>query len=97
KLVTGVQTCALPISHTIPDEPEPLSRLARSLRFSSASDFTAALHNRMGSVRPIFQRIISEIPAQPPKITIEFFTDAKRAEKALRSEERRVGKEARQR
>ena len=75
-------------THTVPDEPEPLSRLARSLRFSSASDFTAALHNRMGSVRPIFQRIISEIPAQPPKITIEFFTDAKRAEKALTELER---------
>src|SRR5205814_9471973 len=53
-------------THTVPDEPEPLSRLARSLRFSSAREFTAALHNRMGSVRPIFQRIISEIPAQPP-------------------------------
>ena len=75
-------------THTVPDEPEPLSRLARSLRFSSASDFTAALQNGMASVRPIFQRIISESPAQPPKITIEFFTDAKRAEKALTELER---------
>src|SRR5881397_647077 len=71
-------------THTVPDEPDPLSRLAHSLRFASASDFTAALHNRMGSVRPIFQRIISGSPAQPAKITIEFFKDAKRAEKALR-------------
>ena len=75
-------------THTVPDEPDPLSRLARSLRFSSATDFTAALHNRMGSVRPIFQRIISESPAQPAKITVEFFKDAKRAEKALRELER---------
>src|SRR5438093_795192 len=75
-------------THTVPDEPYPLSRLARSLRFSSASDFTAALHNRMGSVRPIFQRIISESPARPDKITVEFFKDAKRAEKALRELER---------
>src|SRR5437773_6074722 len=75
-------------SHTVPDEPETLSRLAHSLRFASASDFTAALHNRMGSVRPIFQRIISGSPAQPAKITIEFFKDAKRAEKALRELER---------
>ena len=75
-------------THTVPDEPDPLSRLAHSLRFSSASDFTAALHNRMGSVRPIFQRIISESPAQPAKITVEFFKDAKRAEKALRELER---------
>src|SRR6266550_1651467 len=74
--------------HTVPDEPEPLSRLARSLRFSSAREFTAALQNGMASVRPIFQRIISESPAQPPKITIEFFTDAKRAEKALTELER---------
>jgi len=75
-------------THTVPDEPDPLSRLARSLRFSSASDFTAALHNRMGSVRPIFQRIISQNPAQAPKITVEFFRDAKRAEKALLELER---------
>src|SRR6266536_4526712 len=59
-------------THTVPDEPEPLSRLARSLRFSSASDFTAALNARMGSVRPIFQRIISGSPAQAAKITVEF-------------------------
>ena len=75
-------------THTVPDEPDPLSRLARSLRFSSVTDFTAALHNRMGSVRPIFQRIISESPAQPAKISVEFFKDTKRAEKALRELER---------
>jgi glutamate-ammonia-ligase adenylyltransferase len=75
-------------THTVPDEPDALSRLAFSLRFSSASDFTAALRNRMGSVRPIFQRIISKTPARPGKITVEFFNDAKRAEKALRELER---------
>ena len=75
-------------THTVPDEPEPLTRLARSLRFSSASDFTAALQNRMGSVRPIFERIISESPAQSAKITVEFFKDPKRAEKALTELER---------
>jgi [glutamine synthetase] adenylyltransferase / [glutamine synthetase]-adenylyl-L-tyrosine phosphorylase len=75
-------------THTVPDEPEPLSRLARSLRFSSASDFAAALQNRMGSVRPIFQRIISETPAQYAKINLQIFNDPKRAEKALRDLER---------
>jgi [glutamine synthetase] adenylyltransferase / [glutamine synthetase]-adenylyl-L-tyrosine phosphorylase len=75
-------------THTVPDELEPLSRLARSLRFASESDFTAALHTRMGSVRPIFQRIISESPPQAAKISVEFFKDAKRAEKALRELER---------
>ena len=75
-------------THTVPDEPDPLNRLARSLRFSSASDFTAALHTHMGSVRPIFQRIISESPSQPAKITLEAFKDAKRAQKALTDLER---------
>src|SRR5881392_1768466 len=75
-------------THTVPDEPEPLTRLARSLRFSSASEFTASLHKRMGSVRPIFRRIISDGPAQPAKISIEFFKDGKRAEKALTELER---------
>lgn len=75
-------------THTLPDEPEPLRRLARSLRFASANDFTAALQNRMGSVRPIFQRIISETPAQRVKVNVEIFDDPKRAEKALRDLER---------
>src|SRR5690348_17071667 len=75
-------------THTIPEEPNPLSQLAQSLRFSSASDFTAALHNRMASVRPIFQRIISESPAHAAKITVEFFKDGRQAEKALRELER---------
>jgi glutamate-ammonia-ligase adenylyltransferase len=75
-------------THTVPDEPEPLSRLAQSLRFSSASDFTTALQTRMGSVRPIFQRIISASPAQPAKINVDFFKDPKRAQKALTELER---------
>jgi len=75
-------------THTVPDEPEPLTRLAQSLRFSSAADFTAALHDRMGSVRPIFRRIISDTPAQVAKTSIDFFKDAKRAEKALTELER---------
>src|ERR1700758_1668495 len=74
--------------HTIPEEPVPLSRLARSLRFSSASDFATALHDRMGSVRPIFQRIISGTSAQPVAINGKNFRDPKRAEKALTELER---------
>lgn len=75
-------------THTVPDEPDALSRLAGSLRFSSASDFTASLQNRMASVRPIFQRIISGSPTQGGNITVEFFKDPKRAEKALTELER---------
>jgi len=75
-------------THTVPDEPEALRRLARSLRFSSATDFIAALQNRMGSVRPIFQRIISATPAHYAKVNLQNFKDPKRAEKALRDLER---------
>src|SRR6266581_4900010 len=60
-----------------------LRRLAHSLRFLSAEAFTAALQERMGTVRPIFQRIISATPAEPAKINLEIFNDSKRAEKAL--------------
>src|SRR5438067_2001635 len=69
--------------HTVPQEPEALQQLSRSLRFSSAEDFTAALRERMCAVRPIFRRIISEMPAEPAKIDLEIFSDQKRAGKAL--------------
>jgi glutamate-ammonia-ligase adenylyltransferase len=71
-------------THIVPDDPGPLLCLARSLRFSSASDFTTALQSHMGSVRPIFQRIISEKAAQPAEVNLEIFTDPKQAEKALK-------------
>jgi [glutamine synthetase] adenylyltransferase / [glutamine synthetase]-adenylyl-L-tyrosine phosphorylase len=75
-------------THTVPDESEALLRLARSLCFSSTSDFTAALQKRMGSVRPIFQRIMSETHAEPAKVSLEIFGDPKGAEKSLRDLER---------
>ena len=75
-------------THTVPEEREALLRLALSLRFSSTKDFTGALHQRMGSVRPIFQRIISETPADVTKINLEIFSDPKRAAKALGDLER---------
>jgi glutamate-ammonia-ligase adenylyltransferase len=75
-------------THTVPDELEPLRRLAGSLRFSSASEFTASLQNRMASVRPIFQRIISGSPTRGSTINVESFKDPKRAEKALTELER---------
>ena len=71
-------------THTVPDEPEALQRLARSLRFSSADEFTAALHARMATVRPIFERIISKTPAESDKTNLEAFNEPQRAEKALR-------------
>src|SRR6266545_7255273 len=78
-------------THTVPEEAEALGRLARSLRFSSVEDFTAALQARMKAVRPIFQRIISETPAELAKINLEIFNDPKRAAKALGDLERGPG------
>src|SRR5213592_3201087 len=74
-------------THTLPDQPEALHHLARSLRFSSSEGFTAALHERMRAVRPIFQRIISKTPATrteaPHGTDLEIFHDQKRAAKAF--------------
>src|SRR5438874_1339979 len=75
-------------THTVPEEPQALQRLALSLRFSSSDEFTSALHARMATVRPIFERIISETPAESAKANLEFFNEAQRAEKALRELER---------
>src|SRR6266704_2362873 len=72
-------------THTVPQEPEPLQRLALSLRFSSVEDFTAALQERMRAVRPIFQRIISETSTNDlgAKIGLEIFNNQKHAAKTL--------------
>src|SRR5256712_7814396 len=70
-------------SHTVPQEPEALRRLALSLRFSSGERFTAALHEKMNSVRSIFERVISKPRAEPAKIDLDIFSDQKRAAKAL--------------
>ena len=72
-------------THTVPEEPEPLRRLAGSLRFSSIEDFTAALQERMRAVRPIFERIISETSTNgfAAEIGLEIFNDQKAAAKTL--------------
>src|SRR6266571_6261285 len=70
-------------THTVPQEPEALQRLALSLRFSSGGRFTAALHEKMNSVRSIFERVISKTHAEPAKIDLEIFSDQKRAAKAM--------------
>jgi glutamate-ammonia-ligase adenylyltransferase len=70
-------------THTVPQESEALRRLALSLRFPSAEDFTAALRERMRAIRPIFERIMSETSLEPAKIDLEFFEDHKHAAKAL--------------
>jgi glutamate-ammonia-ligase adenylyltransferase len=70
-------------THVVPRNAEALRRLALSLRFSSSHDFTAALQQRLRTVRPIFQRIISKTPAAPGARDLEVFKDQKRAAKAF--------------
>src|SRR5881396_1125173 len=74
-------------THVVPRDTEALRHLALSLRFSSSEDFTAALHERMRAVRPIFQRIISKTPAAPAEThavnDLAIFNEQKRAAKAF--------------
>src|SRR5437588_1596254 len=74
-------------THVVPREPEALRRLALGLRFLSSEDFTAALHEKMRAVRPIFERIISKTPAAPAEThavnDLAIFNEQKRAAKAF--------------
>jgi glutamate-ammonia-ligase adenylyltransferase len=73
-------------THVVPRDQAALRRLALSLRFASSKDFTAALHERMRAVRPIFERIISKptVPTRPHEADdLGIFSDQKRAAKAF--------------
>ena len=77
-----LQTDAEQQTHTIPQEPAVLRRLALSLSFPSSREFTAALQKRMRNVRSIFQRVISEKSTEAKPIDLAIFSDQRRA-KAL--------------
>ncbi|MFL6538116.1 MAG: bifunctional [glutamate--ammonia ligase]-adenylyl-L-tyrosine phosphorylase/[glutamate--ammonia-ligase] adenylyltransferase [Chthoniobacterales bacterium] len=47
-------------THTVPDDPVAVGRLARSLQLKSAGEFIDQLHAQMREVRAIFHRVISE-------------------------------------
>jgi glutamate-ammonia-ligase adenylyltransferase len=72
-------------THTLPEEGEPLRRIARSFGFESSDSFTAALQTRMQRVREIFARVISERPQDNSSTTesLEMFAEQARAAKAL--------------
>lgn len=72
-------------THTLPDDPETMERLARSLGFPTAKAFSSALQQRRERVREIFQRVISARPQDKPAApeTLEMFHDPARANKAL--------------
>src|SRR5205823_11214655 len=85
KLVTGVQTCALPIFMRRPDSPRP------SLSPADLHDLSATTDERRESGRLARRRA--------PRATLGHWEEDQRGHDALktiqRSEERRVGKEGR--
>ena len=72
-------------THTIPENGEPLDRLARSLGFSSKETFTDTLRGHMEKVRAVFRRVISTPPRGAESITesLHIFRDEKAAAKSL--------------
>jgi glutamate-ammonia-ligase adenylyltransferase len=70
-------------THTVPQEPAVLRRLALSLGFSSSREFTSALQKQMRNVRSIFRRVISEKSAEAKPIDLAIFSDQRGATKAL--------------
>jgi glutamate-ammonia-ligase adenylyltransferase len=72
-------------THTVPENPEALRRLARSLGFASAKEFNAALRDHMQKVRAIFRRVISSPNGAAPlaEENLHIFHDQKTAAKSL--------------
>src|SRR5712664_1920629 len=64
-------------THTVPREPVALTRLARSLGFDSANEFTAALNKTMQNVRTIFDRVILSAPTEGALPDLKLFKDEK--------------------
>src|SRR5438309_760079 len=70
-------------THTVPRDPVPLKRLARSLGFDSANEFTATLKKTMQNVRSIFDRVILSPPAEGALPDLKLFKDEKSAARSL--------------
>lgn len=72
-------------THTIPDNPESLRRLARSLGFPSEKKFTVTLRGHTKKVRAVFRRIIttSGTRADAAMQSLDIFRDGKAAAKSI--------------
>jgi glutamate-ammonia-ligase adenylyltransferase len=73
-------------THTVPEEPEALRKLAMSLGFGTPAEFTTALREHTQRVRAVFERVIAAQPhdaeaAMPMRL--EMFRDSTAAERAL--------------
>ncbi len=72
-------------THTVPEEPEALRRLALSLGFASAAQFSATLHEQMRQVRGVFERVIGSQPQdrKPAATRFDIFRDQVAATKLV--------------
>src|SRR5437773_2056310 len=70
-------------THTAPRDPVTLTRLARSLGFDSANEFSAALKKTMQNVRSIFDRVILSAPTEGALPDLKLFKDEKSAARSL--------------
>lgn len=72
-------------THTLPDEGEALDRLARSLAFLNADEFSQRLRQHTARVRSIFARVVSARPQdkESAALRLEIFQDQQNAAKSL--------------
>ncbi|HSH40287.1 MAG TPA: hypothetical protein VK993_16055, partial [Chthoniobacterales bacterium] len=72
-------------THTVPEEREALRRLALSLGFKSAAEFSDTLHEQMRQVRSVFDRVIAAQPQDKRSAATRFdiFRDSAAATKIV--------------
>jgi [glutamine synthetase] adenylyltransferase / [glutamine synthetase]-adenylyl-L-tyrosine phosphorylase len=72
-------------THTVPNDPEELRRLALSLGYPTPNEFLENLHEQMRNVRSIFLRIISQPSSSGDRTAQDFsiFQDEAKAAKSI--------------
>lgn len=70
-------------THTVPRDFESVGRLAVSLGFSSAHEFTKALHETMQTVHSIFEQVVARPSTEAVAPDLTIFQDEKGATRAL--------------
>lgn len=73
-------------THTLPEKPEALERLAKSLQFPRVAALQAELARHTGAVRTIFEEVLrmpDETAAPSSQLEVTFFRDPEHARKLL--------------
>jgi glutamate-ammonia-ligase adenylyltransferase len=72
-------------THTLPQNPDELRRLAVSLGFASSKAFMTKLEQHTSAVRSVFRRIIAEAPSGQPAgpVNLGIFANQSHAERAM--------------